>query len=105
MKEITRGLMFKSLLTFLMLTLIQTVMLAQDNGGSESSSGTSSTSKTVTVTQSTDWYAAPWVWVVGGVLLILLLVALLRGSGSNTAAATTRTDRITVTKSSTSDDF
>ena len=28
-----------------------------------------------------NWYAQPWVWVVGGALFILLLVALLRGGG------------------------
>jgi hypothetical protein len=27
-----------------------------------------------------NWYAAPWVWVVGGAVFILLLVALLRGN-------------------------
>ena len=26
-----------------------------------------------------NWYAQPWVWIVGGALFILLLVALLRG--------------------------
>lgn len=29
-----------------------------------------------------NWYAAPWVWVVGAAVFILLLVALLRGRGS-----------------------
>jgi cell division protein FtsW (lipid II flippase) len=28
-----------------------------------------------------NWYAQPWVWVVGGAVFVLLLVALLRGSG------------------------
>ena len=27
-----------------------------------------------------NWYAAPWVWIVGGAVFILLLVALLRGN-------------------------
>jgi len=27
-----------------------------------------------------NWYAQPWVWIVGGAVFILLLVALLRGS-------------------------
>jgi hypothetical protein len=26
-----------------------------------------------------QWYAQPWIWVVGGAVFILLLVALLRG--------------------------
>lgn len=29
-----------------------------------------------------NWYAQPWVWIVGAAVFILLLVALLRGSGS-----------------------
>ena len=29
-----------------------------------------------------DWYAQPWVWIVGGAIFILLLVALLRGNSS-----------------------
>jgi hypothetical protein len=29
-----------------------------------------------------NWYASPWVWVVGAAIFILLLVALTRGSGS-----------------------
>lgn len=28
-----------------------------------------------------DWYAKPWVWIVGGAIFLLLLVALLRGGG------------------------
>ncbi len=26
-----------------------------------------------------NWYAQPWVWIVGGAVFVLLLVALLRG--------------------------
>lgn len=29
-----------------------------------------------------NWYASPWVWIIGGAVFVLLLVALLRGSGS-----------------------
>jgi len=29
-----------------------------------------------------NWYASPWVWVVGAAIFILLLVALTRGSSS-----------------------
>ena len=28
-----------------------------------------------------NWYAQPWVWIVGVAVFILLLVAMLRGSG------------------------
>lgn len=30
------------------------------------------------VKKETQWYAQPWVWIVGGAVFILLLVALLR---------------------------
>lgn len=105
MKQIAKGPGLKSLLTFLMIAFLQTIIWAQDNGGSsESGSGTSSATKSVSVTsQSTDWYTSPWVWVVGVAVFILLLVALLRGNSSN-AATSSRTDRVTVTKS-TSDDL
>jgi uncharacterized membrane protein YdcZ (DUF606 family) len=28
-----------------------------------------------------NWYASPWIWVVGAAVFILLLVALTRGGG------------------------
>jgi hypothetical protein len=31
---------------------------------------------------NSNWYASPWVWIVGGAIFILLLVALLRGNSS-----------------------
>jgi hypothetical protein len=33
----------------------------------------------VNVTKQSEWYASPWVWVVGAAVFILLLVALTRG--------------------------
>ncbi len=35
-------------------------------------------------TKSDDWYAAPWVWIVGAAVFILLLVAILRGGSRRT---------------------
>lgn len=32
-------------------------------------------------TKGSNWYASPWVWIVGAAVFILLLVALLRGGG------------------------
>ncbi len=32
-------------------------------------------------TKGSNWYASPWVWVVGAAVFILLLVALTRGGG------------------------
>ena len=29
--------------------------------------------------KGSNWYAQPWVWIVGGAVFVLLLVALLRG--------------------------
>lgn len=37
-------------------------------------------------TKGSNWYAQPWVWIVGGAVFVLLLVALLRGSGSRDKA-------------------
>lgn len=35
----------------------------------------------VNTDKGSNWYASPWVWVVGGAVFILLLVALIRGGG------------------------
>ena len=56
----------------IMLALLQTVAFAQD--------------KKVDININSDkggnWYAQPWVWIVGGAVFLLLLVALLRGNGN-----------------------
>lgn len=64
---------FKNLLALLMLCLVQTMAFAQD--------------KKVDVDITTDkgggdWYAQPWVWIVGGAVFLLLLVALMRGNSN-----------------------
>jgi hypothetical protein len=98
MKQLTKGLNLRMLLTFLMIAILQTVVLAQEEGQGSgtpsigSGSSTTTTTKSV-VSHSSDWYASPWVWVVGAAVFILLLVALLRGGSS------TRSERVTVTKS------
>jgi hypothetical protein len=71
LKKISTG--FKSLIAFLMLCFVQTMAFAQD--------------KKVDVNISTDkgggnWYAQPWVWIVGGAVFLLLLVALMRGNSN-----------------------
>ena len=48
-----------------------------------------------------NWYAAPWVWIVGAALLILLIVAL--SSGGRGRRTTTSGDKVTVTKTVTRD--
>ena len=64
---------FKNFLAILMLCMLQTIAFAQD--------------KKVDVNISTDkgggdWYAQPWVWIVGGAVFLLLLVALMRNNSN-----------------------
>lgn len=90
MKQLIKTGTFKNFAALVMFSLIQTILWAQD-------STSSTTSTSTTVTKETTWYAQPWVWIVGGAVLILLLVALLRGGGSNKNTSS-RTDKVTVTK-------
>ena len=98
MKQLTRWMNFKTLLTLLVLSSIQTIAWAQDSTGT-----TSTRSETVTTETHTDWYSQPWVWVVGGVVLLLILYALLRGNTGTASNATSRTDKVTVTKTTSTD--
>lgn len=105
MKKAFNGMTLKPFMTLVFAMIIQTVLWAQDGGGSGSGSSSGSSSGSVSVTRtettSSNWYASPWVWVVGVALFILLLVALLRGGGDRTVAG--RTDRVTVTKTTDTD--
>jgi hypothetical protein len=61
----------KRVISSIMAAFISTLVLAQGE------------SKDVNVNLNTkggNWYASPWVWVVGAAVFILLLVALTRGS-------------------------
>ena len=98
MKQLTNAVKLKTIVTFLMLLCFQTLIWAQDSTSSTTSSTTSTTDVNISETGD-NWYASPWVWVIGGALFILLLVALTRGGGSSrrtTDAASS--DRVTVTK-------
>jgi len=95
MKQFTRAVTYKSLVTFLMLGFLQTMTWAQD------STGTSSTTHSTVTTETHNWYTEPWVWIVGGAVLLLLLVALLRGGGGGTGGS--RTDKVTYTKTESTD--
>ena len=33
-----------------------------------------------TTTTTTEWYAEPWMWVVGGAIFLLIVIALVRGN-------------------------
>jgi len=84
MKRYTEGLKMK--LTFLLSALLFTVYaFAQD----DATTTTGSVTKTSTSTTSTDWYTAPWVWIVGAVLFILLLAAIIGGSRSTNVERST----------------
>ena len=89
MKQLTRVVAIRSFLTMLCMALVQVAIFAQDSQPSGSSSTTVTTHQT-----STNWYASPWVWVLGAAIFILLLVALLRGGSKDTSTS----DRVTVTK-------
>lgn len=83
---------WKSLTTLAIFSFVQLISFGQDSGN-----GGTSTSVKTTTTSHTEWYAAPWVWIVTGVVVILLLVVLLSGRRSSssrttiTDAGTTRT--------------
>jgi len=49
-------------------------------------------------TSDSNWYASPWVWIVGAAVFILLLVALTSGGRSSD-----RSDRVIVKKTVTRD--
>lgn len=104
MKQVFNGMTLKTFMTFSFAMIVHTILIAQDGGGTGSGSGSaeSSTSVTRTETTTSNWYASPWVWVIGIAVFVLLLVALLRGGGSD-RTSTGRTDKVTVTKTSSSD--
>ncbi len=77
MKRICNNIIFRLWVVFLS-GFMSTALWAQD---STHSSNTVTTSETTTTT--TEWYAQPWVWIVGGAVFIIILVALLRGNSSD----------------------
>jgi len=89
MKQLIQKVFTKFLLSLLVISSSVTFALAQDSGGGSSSSTSSSTTTTTSSTQ--NWYAQPWVWIVGGAVFILLLVALVRGGKSGDSVSVTRT--------------
>lgn len=74
-------------ISFLIFNLFQLALIAQ-----EETTTTTTSSKKVNVEVTENWYAAPWVWIVGAAIFILLLVALL-GSGRSRSG-----DRVSVTR-------
>ena len=43
-----------------------------------------------------NWYASPWVWIVGAAIFILLLIALTSGGSRRNGSGSS--DKVTVTK-------
>ena len=97
MKQLIRNYSVKTFICLLAANLLSLYLLAQDSGGGS----TTTTTTTKSTSSETVWYTNPWVWVAGAAVFILLLVALLRGGGDKTA--TGRTDRVTVTKTTSTD--
>ena len=75
----------KSIYLTLMTTLLSIVVFAQEK--------TTEVDINVNKDENTaNWYASPWVWIVGAAVFIILLVALTSGGRSK------RGDRVTVSK-------
>lgn len=65
----------KAFLMVLLLSIFQTALWAQDNSGGGGVD--------IKITkENNNWYAQPWVWIVGGAVFLLLLVALLRNNNN-----------------------
>ena len=95
MKTVLKSFRYK--LPMLQLILLSGVYaFAQDSSASTSSNTTVSHTSTATVPNSDAmWYMAPWVWVVGGIVLILILYAIFKGNSSNNRSEVTRTTKTT----------
>jgi hypothetical protein len=93
MKQLFRPGICKQAFLLFLFTITNAIVWAQD-------SSSTSTTKTSTSTMEQTWYTEPWVWVVGGAVLILLIVALTRGNKGDSAG---RTDKVTVTKTTSSE--
>lgn len=78
MKQISLSWGYKFFLA-IFFTCMQVILWAQDQ---------TVTQKTTERT-TTQWYTAPWVWIVGGAVFIILIVALLRGNSSTSETRTT----------------
>lgn len=90
MKTLLKPMHLKMMLFSVVFAAIQTILWAQE-------STTTTTEKVdVSVQRSENWYASPWVWVIGAAVFILLLVALVGGGRGRSTDSSS--DRVTVTK-------
>ncbi|MEO8860692.1 MAG: hypothetical protein ABI358_04670 [Ginsengibacter sp.] len=95
MKKIFNRQFYIFLFSLAMLTLTRALVFAQD-----SAAGSTTTSST---TSSSTTAIQPWMWIVGGAVLLIIIIALLRGN-SNTSTGTAHTDKVTYTKTTSSED-
>lgn len=99
MKNLSGGIWWRSLAAIVMFNLINIVCWAQDAQGDAASK----TVKTTTTEHTEQWYAAPWVWIVGGAIVILLLVAILSGGRGSSRTTVTDVGGGTTTRTITTD--
>lgn len=64
----------KKAYSLVLAAFISALTFAQEGGGGGAKVD-------ISVHKDSQWYASPWVWVVGAAVFILLLVALTRGGG------------------------
>ena len=62
----------KSISAFVLLFMVQVLAFAQDK----------KVDVNITTDKGGNWYAQPWVWIVGGAVFLLLLVALMRNNSN-----------------------
>ena len=79
--------LYKKTALFLSAMLIAFYTMAQDSTTSSVNTSTS------TATSETTWYAEPWVWIVGAVVLLVIILLATRGNSNTTSA-----EKVTVTK-------
>jgi len=81
------------MLAFLMLSGV--AAFAQDASSNNQSTTThTSTTSTTAPDMAAAWYTAPWVWIVGGIVLLLILIAIFSGN-KNSKSEVIRTTRVT----------
>jgi hypothetical protein len=88
MKTLEKRAGLKMFIALIMMNLVQLVVWAQE----ETTTTTSTRKVDIEVTNSENWYAAPWVWIVGAAIFVLLLIALLSGGRARGG------DRVTTTR-------
>ena len=93
MRKLLKGLRYQLPMILLML-LSGVYAFAQDNSGSSQTTSTHTSTTTSGADNAAMWYTAPWVWVVGIVVLLLILVAIFSGK-KNSKNEVIRTTRVT----------